>query len=350
MRAAIALCCLLSVAPMTRAAQEMRLSFILDESSDWYEGCRVFKELVEQRTSGEMQVRVITNAQLSGNSQATELEMLTTGGLEGTLESSILLTNLNPAMEAFTEPWRFADHDEAEAFADGPEGQRLLESLEDHGVIGLAWGTNGFRQLTNSRHPVQTPEDLRGLRVRVADSRQFIDIFRRLGADPVTMNFGELITALQTGAVDAQENPLSVIWSRRLFEVQRYLTLWNMTYDPIALCVNAAWLRQLAPGTQRILRDSAREAMHQERRFSRARESEMLTQLRREMIVAQISSGEINTFRQLFRAGTAASPTVTAASRPSARLWVVALLALLVLAGLILFAVNTALSSRGRRD
>jgi hypothetical protein len=90
--------------------------------------------------------------------------------------------------------------------------------------------------------------------------------------------------------------------------------------------------------------------MHQERRFSRARESEMLTQLRREMIVAQISSGEINTFRQLFRAGTAASPTVTAASRPSARLWVVALLALLVLAGLILFAVNTALSSRGRRD
>jgi tripartite ATP-independent transporter DctP family solute receptor len=331
------------------AEEELRLSFILDEGSDWHVACRVFKERVEERTGGEMTVRIVTNAQLSGNSQATELEMLMTGGLEAALESSILLANVLPAMDAFTEPWKFADHEAAEAFADGPEGEALLRDLEPHGLIGLAWGVNGFRQLTNSVRPVASPGDVGGLRVRVAGSGNFHAIFRSLGADPVTMNFGELITALQTGAVDAQENPVSVIWSRRLFEVQSHLTIWNYTYDPIALCVNADWFHGLEETAQEMLRESAREAMEAERAFSRAREAEMLEALRGEMEVVELTVGQIEAFRAVFQAPGAATPV---AQRPVH----VAVITLLVVVGagvavaVVLIALNLVLTARRRRQ
>lgn len=346
-RALLALA-LIGLVSLGAGAAEMRLSLILDEGSDWYEGCRRFKELVEERASEEITVRIVTHAELSGGSQATELEMLVTGGLEAAIESSILLTNLDPAMRAFTQPWRFADHDAAEAFADGPEGQALLAGLEPHGVIGLAWGTNGFRQLTNSLRPVRAPADLAGMRVRVADSQQFIEFFRALGADPVTMNFGELIPNLQTGAVDAQENPLSVIWTARLFEVQKHLTLWNATYDPIALCVNAAWFRRQTPEVQAILRESAREAMAHERRFSRQREGEMLDQLRGVMEVAELGSAEI----AAFRAALAPAPVAPAAPPATVRIfpasWLFVVIALILALGFGLVVLNMALAIRRR--
>ncbi|MBN1476507.1 DctP family TRAP transporter solute-binding subunit [Candidatus Sumerlaeota bacterium] len=340
---AIPLFTALALATLPLRAEEMRLSFILDEASDWCEACRVFKERVEERTAGEITVRIVTNAQLSGNSQATELEMVMSGGLEATLESSILLSNVDSAMDAFTVPWRFLNHDEAEAFADGPEGQALLGALEPHGLIGLAWGVNGFRQLTNSRGPVVTPEDLRGLRVRVPDSRQFIGIFRALGADPVTMNFGELMMNLQTGAVEAQENPISVIHSRRLFEVQDHLTVWNYTYDPIALCVNAAWFRGLSEERQAILREAAREAMAAERAFSRDREAQLLGELRGLMEVVELTPEQVAAFRSAY---ANASPAVSPAQ--VGRVAVMSM-ALLILALLVLIISAAAARRAGGR-
>jgi TRAP-type transport system periplasmic protein len=339
---AIPLLIALALAAQPLRAEEMRLSFILDESSDWYETCRVFRERVEERTGGEITVRIVTNAQLSGNSQATELEMVMSGGLEATLESSILLSNVDTAMDAFTEPWRFLSHDEAEAFADGPEGQALLGALEPHGLIGLAWGVNGFRQLTNSRGPVVTPEDLRGLRVRVPDSRQFIEIFRALGTDPVTMNFGELMMNLQTGAVEAQENPVSVIHSRRLFEVQDHLTVWNCAYDPIALCVNAAWFRGLSDEHQAILREAAREAMAAERVFSREREARLLDELRGLMEVIELTPEQVAVLRGAY----AAAPTVSASQVSRVAVMSIALLILALL--VLMMSASSARRAGGR--
>jgi tripartite ATP-independent transporter DctP family solute receptor len=298
-----------------------------------------------------MTVRIVTNAQLSGNDQQTELEMLLSGGLESTLESSILLANVEPAMNIFTSPWRFANHDEAEAFADGPEGQRLLHVLEERcGIIGLAWGVNGFRQLTNSVRPVRAPADLQGLKIRVAGSGNFHQIFRTFGADPVTMNFGELVTALQTGAIEGQENPLSVIDSRRLYEVQDHLTIWNYTYDPIALCVNAGWFRSQSSGMQATLRDCAREAMAAQRVFSRTREAAMLEDLRGKMQVAELTPSEIAAFRAPFQSTATGTATAVTSVRFS---WLAIglglLLAVTVLLVILLLVLNVFAAGR-RRD
>jgi TRAP-type C4-dicarboxylate transport system substrate-binding protein len=110
-------------------------------------------------------------------------------------------------------------------------GKHAFLYLEQKGLKGLAFGANGFRQLTNSLLPVRTPENLTGVRCRVAGSRIFFRTFELLGADALTMNFGEVFTSLQQGVIDAQENPLSIIYSSRLYEVQPYLTIWNYSYD-----------------------------------------------------------------------------------------------------------------------
>ena len=216
----------------------LKLSLILGDNSDWYRGAAKFAELVRERSGGEWEVQLYPHAQLAGQDQRTELEMLQSGVIDLSMESSILLSVIEPRMSVLSLPWLFDGYAKADSVLDGPLGEELLADLPPKGIVGLAYGVNGFRQLTNSRNPVLRPDDMRGMKIRVPGIRLYIDIFRLLGADPSSMNFGELFTALTQGAMDGQENPLSVIVSSRLEEVQKYLTVWNYSYDPVILCIN----------------------------------------------------------------------------------------------------------------
>ncbi len=254
----------LSCGRKERPSVELRMSVILGTNSDWYRGAVRFGELLKKKSGGRWRVRVFPHAQLAGGVQRTELEMVQSGVIDCSLESTILLSLIDPRMSVPTLPWLFPDYTTARTAMDGVPGRELLDGLEKKGIVGLAYGANGFRQITNSRGPIRTPEDLRDLKVRVPAIRMYIEIFKLLGADPSAMNFGELFTALAQGTMDGQENPVTVIHASRMWEVQKYLTLWNYSYDPIVLCVNRRLWLSLDGADRELFRDCAREAMDYE--------------------------------------------------------------------------------------
>lgn len=278
---------------------DIKLSLILNQQSDWYAGAKRFEELAEAATEGRYDVRIYTGAALSNANQRTELEMVQSGVLQASLESSILLSLTDPRFSVFSLPWLFPDHATANAVCDGPLGETMLAVLPENELVGLAFGVNGFRQLTNSRGPVRTPQDIDRMKVRVPAIKMYISLFQLLGADPSSMNFGELLPALRSGAMDAQENPLSVIWGSKLYEVQDHLTLWNYSYDPIVLCFNKSFFEGLPPADQVALRAAARDAMAYERELVAEHDVELVEQLRAAgMRVVPTAEVDLAAFRQ----------------------------------------------------
>lgn len=264
------------------AVQTIHLSLIIGESSDWYAGCQRFKELIEQRTDGRFRVKLDPKATLSNSNQESELENVQNGVLQASIESTILLSTLDQRFSVWSLPWLFKDHAHAASLMDGSLGKEMLDLLPSKQIVGLAYGTNGFRQLTNNRRPVARVEDLAGLKIRIPAIKMYTNVFRAFGADPSVMNFGDLITALQQGTMDGQENPLSVIYPQRLFEVQKYLTVWDYSYDPIVLCFNRNFFESLSEEDREIFRQAAREAMQYERELVARHDIEYLENLQRE--------------------------------------------------------------------
>ncbi|NOZ19931.1 MAG: DctP family TRAP transporter solute-binding subunit [Planctomycetes bacterium] len=285
------LMCLL-IASCSREPGAIKLSLILDRNSDWYRGAAKWKELVEARSGGRLRVRIIENASLSNNNQRAELEMVQSGALDASLESTILLSILDERYTVFSMPWLFKDHDAAERVCDGPLGKKMLDALEERGIVGLAYGVNGFRQITNNRRPIVKLKDLKNLKIRVPSIEMYISLFRRLGADPSQMNFGELFQALKQGTMHAQENPLSVIWAKKLYEVQNHITVWNYSYDPIILCFNKAKWESYPPDLQKIMKDAAAEAMNHERQLVRQADKDLLPKLEEKGMQAVVLSPE----------------------------------------------------------
>lgn len=250
----------------TRPVSEITFSHILSEKSEWHAGAVRWKELVDQKLNGQPQIRLITSASLSKNNQRTELEMAQAGTLGGSWESSILLTLVDPKWTVWSLPWLFNSYEEAERACTSELGEQMLKSLEEKGLIGLGYGFNGFRMLTNSKRPVATVDDIRNLKIRVPSIQMYIALFRLWGADPSSMNFGDLIVALREGGMDGQENPLHVIESRGLWEMQKYLTIWQYSFDPIVFCFSREVWDRLTPGVQNTLREAASEACAYQRK------------------------------------------------------------------------------------
>lgn len=235
-------------------------SHILSDTSEWHVGAAKWKELVEERQGEQISIRLVTHASLSNNNQRNELEMVQAGTLGGSWESSILLTNSDKRWTVWSMPWLFESYEEAEAVCLSDLGREMLDSLESIGIVGLAYGFNGFRHLTNNERVVAAPRDIENLKIRVPSLQMYISLYRLWGADPSQMNFGDLFVALQEGTMDGQENPLHVIRSSKLYELQDHLTLWQYSFDPIVFCMSKRVWDRLAPETQTVLREAAEEA------------------------------------------------------------------------------------------
>ncbi|NCO38391.1 MAG: hypothetical protein AUJ96_19630 [Armatimonadetes bacterium CG2_30_66_41] len=276
---------------------EIRLSLILREGSDWYRGAERWKQLVEDRSKGTLRVSLYPGAQLANSNQRTELEMVQSGVIEASLESTILLTLLDQEFSVFSLPWLFREHSVANAVCDGKLGQELLDLLPPKKLVGLAYGANGFRQVTNSRRPVRTPADLKALKIRVPAIKMYVSLFKLLGADPSSMNFGELFTALKEGTMDGQENPLAVIQQSKLYEVQKYVTRWDYSYDPLVLCMNKKRWESFSPEQQELLKTAAVEAMDYERKLVEAGRDALEKKLQSEgMTVTRLTPEQLKPF------------------------------------------------------
>ncbi len=232
-----------------------------------------FGQLVAERTDGAVEIQVFPANQLG--SERDMIEGLQLGTLEMTLTSTGPLGNFVPQVKLFNLPFLFKDRSSCYQVLDGEIGTRIADLFVGIGLRSLGWYENGFRNITNSRRPINTPEDMKGLKIRVMEDDVFILTMKELGASPLPMAFGELYTALEQKSVDAQENPLAVIHSSRLFEVQNYLAMTGHFYSPAVLLISELTWQSLPPEQQQIIAEAAAEARDYERGLSLQADQEL---------------------------------------------------------------------------
>ena len=258
-----------AIMAISAQAETLRLSHNVGDTTTWQQGAEKFGELLSAKTDGAYDVRVFPNAQLSGGDQMKQAEMLGRGALDLVVTSAINVTPLVPEMAVFSLPYMYSNYAQVDATTQGEAVKPLEAILDAKGIKVLAWGENGFRELTNNKQPVKSPEDMKGLNVRVAGP-MYIDVMNALGANPQQMQWSETLTALQQGVVDGQENPIgAVIIPQQVYEMQKYLTTWHYSYDPLFLGISKAKWDSLDADTQAKFQDAATEAMAFQRQISR---------------------------------------------------------------------------------
>ncbi|MGO3148307.1 MAG: DctP family TRAP transporter solute-binding subunit [Leucobacter sp.] len=274
------------------------MTITVSETSTWYAGGEKFAELLDEKSDGRMKLNIFANEQLSGGDPAAGVEMLTNGDKAFSYNSPIIYSGIDPRFSAITAPFLYTDYEQADAaIADG--GAEAYEALtEDLNIKMLGFGESGFRQVTNSKHEITEPGDINGLKLRVAGSELFLEIYKQLGADPVTMNFSEVFTSLQNGTIDGQENPFDVIYSNGLMEVQDYLSVWNYVYDPLILGMNLDMYNELSDEDKAIVDEASAEANAYQIELSRDLESKQLAEMKEQMTVTELTPEQLTVFRE----------------------------------------------------
>ncbi|PIE34086.1 C4-dicarboxylate ABC transporter substrate-binding protein [candidate division KSB3 bacterium] len=273
----VALC--VSVGQIALAKTVIRVAHTIAPDSHYNQGLLKLGELLKERTNGELELEVYHSAQLGSERDA--VEGVAMGTLEMTLVSSAPLANFTNKFMIFNLPFIVRDREKAYAWMDGPEGQKILDSLLEQNIVGLGIWENGFRNLTNSKVAVKAPEDVKGLKIRLMENPIHVATFKTLGAYPVPMPFGELFTALQQKTVDGQENPLIIIHTSKFAEVQKYVTLTGHFYAPAVLLINKAfWENTLTEEQRKIFKECEQEAKTWERQFSQKGDEELAKSLK----------------------------------------------------------------------
>ena len=241
---------------------EYKLSLVVGPTNPWGEGATKFAELVKERTGGKINIKCYFAGQLFAGMQTNEFLITRQGVADFAVGSTINWSPTVKELNLFSLPFFFPNYKALDAVEAGGPGKEIFKTIEEKGVVGLAWGENGYRELTNSKRPVRKPEDLDGLKIRVVGSPIFIDTFRAMGANPLTVNWSETLTALQQGTVDGQENPVaSIIIPYKLWEFNKNITLWHYAIDPLILGVSKQTWESFDPNDREIVVKAAREAM-----------------------------------------------------------------------------------------
>jgi tripartite ATP-independent transporter DctP family solute receptor len=249
---------------------EYKLSLVVGPKNPWGEGAQKFADLVKERTGGKINIKCYFAGQLFAGMQTNEFLITRQGVADFAAGSTINWSPTVKELNLFSLPFFFPDYKALDAVKAGEPGKRIFKIIEEKGVVGLAWGENGFRELTNSKRPVRKPEDLEGLKVRVVGSPIFIDTFRAMGGNPLSVNWSEALTALQQGTVDGQENPVvSIIIPYKLWEMNKNITIWHYTIDPLILGVSKETWNSFNPKDREIVAKAAQEAMAWNRKEAR---------------------------------------------------------------------------------
>ena len=250
---------------------EFKNSLVVGPTGPWGEAAAKFADLLKERTQGRINVKNYFAGQLFAGKQTNEFTLLNQGVADFALGSTINWSPQVKELNLFAMPFMFPSYKALDAVENGEPGQKISKLIEAKGVIPLAWGDNGFRQITNGKRPVRAPADLDGLKVRVVGSPIFIETFRALGANPVNMNWGDAQTAFQQGTVDGQENPVvSVLIPYKLWTVHKNVTLWNYAIDPLVLGMSKITWDSLTPADRDIVKKTAVEVMAWQKKGARA--------------------------------------------------------------------------------
>jgi tripartite ATP-independent transporter DctP family solute receptor len=255
------------------------------------QGANKFVELVGQKSGGKIKMKVYPATQLGSETQTISA---TQGGVQDIVGTSTApLVGLVKEYAIFDFPFLFSNEKEADAVVDGPVGQTLLAKLSDKNLVGLCFFENGFRHVTNSKRPITTAADVEGLKIRTMQNPVYIDAFKTLGANAVPMPWPEVYTALESGAIDAQENPYGIIYVNKLNEVQKYVSVTKHAYSPWAMIMSKKLWDKLSPDEQKIFVDSCNEAKIYQRQVSRAEDTKIIGELKAKgMAINELSPEE----------------------------------------------------------
>ncbi|WP_298065750.1 DctP family TRAP transporter solute-binding subunit [uncultured Mailhella sp.] len=261
-----AICLGLLSAPAAAAYKnEYKLSVVPSATSGWGLTGTYFADQVRERTQGRVNIKVYFGAQLMAGKQTSELLLVRRGAIDFALASTInwspQIEELNlPALPFFiaNNPDRYKAMDAIEA---GKSGKMLEAAIEKTGVKFLGWSENGFRELTTSKGPINKPEDMKGMKLRVCGTPIFADIFTALGSNPQAINWSEAVTGFQQGIVDGQENPTNGInIPLQIWTWHKYHTDWHYMIDPLFLTVNDKVWKSFSAEDQKIILDCAKDA------------------------------------------------------------------------------------------
>jgi tripartite ATP-independent transporter DctP family solute receptor len=248
---------------------QYNLSVVVGPQFDWGKGAERFADLVREKTDGQINIKVFYGGELFKGQQTSEFQLMARGGIDFAFGSTINWSPVVPELNVFSLPFFVGNYERLDRLEESAVGDRLFELMEQKGVKPLAWAENGFRQLTNSVRPVASPADVEGLKIRVVGSPIFIDIYRELGADPVSMNWGDAVTAFSQGVVDGQENPAGVLGPVKIWEHHQHGTFWNYLVDPLVVGVSMKLWNEFPPEIQEAVQEAAIEAARWEKAMTR---------------------------------------------------------------------------------
>jgi len=256
----------------------IRFGYGLNEQSNQGRATKVFAEEVEKLSGGKMKIRAFGAASLGSDVQMQQA--LIGGAQEMMVGSTATLVGITKEMALWDTPFLVNNAKEADALLDGPIGTKVKAKLEEKGLVGLAYWENGFRNLTNNKRAVAKLEDLDGIKLRVMQNNVFLDSFKTLGANAVPLPFSELFSALETKAVDGQENPFNTILSSKFYEVQKYLTVTNHVYSPWIVLASKKFWDGLSPAEKNVLLKAAEKSRDFERKDTRDEAAKALADLK----------------------------------------------------------------------
>jgi tripartite ATP-independent transporter DctP family solute receptor len=253
-------CASSATVPLASDARVFKFSLAQPSDSSWFKGAVKFAELVKQRTNGRYAVTVFPNASMASGDQNKELEMVQQGTIDFAYISTSLLSNADPRYNLPLLPWLFASNADVDKMINGPLGNEMLGFGEAKNMIGLGIAENGFRQLSNSKREIKTPDDLKGLKIRTPNVKAYTSTFTALGASPVSLSLPQVYEALQQGTLDGQENAFDTIIANKFYDVQKYITVWNYSYSALFLVANKTVWASLDKQSQDIFLKAAADA------------------------------------------------------------------------------------------
>jgi TRAP-type transport system periplasmic protein len=277
------------------AARTVKLTHVVNEQDAFHISALKFKEVVEERTNGDIVVEIHPNAELGD--ERTLLEGMQLGTIDMGVITNGPIANFLPEMAVFEMPFLFGSPEEAYHILDGEIGQEVLGRLSNIRMHGLAYSERGFRNLTNSVRPVKKASDIEGLKIRLMESPLYVDTFKALGANAVPMAWTECLTGLSQGTIDGQENPIVVVYSFKLYESQDYMTIDRHTYAPATIIASDKLWNSLTAEEQAIFEEAAELGGQAARDYNNDNEAEQLQFIKDQGMIVE-ENPDLDTFRE----------------------------------------------------
>lgn len=268
-------CIMLCAAAFPAFAAEYTIkvgSIVSDTHPDMVVMKNTFVPYVEEKSGGRIKVELYPNGQLGGDRELAESVQM--GTLQIALPATSVLAGFDKRFQVLDLPFLFTTREAAFEALDGELGAKLNSLLPGKGFGCLGYIENGFRHITNNRKPITQPDDLKGLKLRTMENAMHIAFFKRLGANPTPMSFGELYTALQQGTVDGQENPFTLIYESKFYEVQKYVSATGHVFSVVMLLANKKFMDSLPDDLRTIVADAAAAFVKEHRRVMPGAEDE----------------------------------------------------------------------------